>query len=142
MARAAAKKPRKAPAKVRATSASRIGERAAEEDFKEEALLYTALAELPTATRSDLPRIDAAIEQFLLQKFGVEVDFDVVEACDRLMADGVVKEGPGGVLACLPPDEAALLIDRHWDRVLDDLPDVAPLPPLSAEAAARIVKAA
>lgn len=102
---------------------SKLAERAAEEDFKEEILLYSVLAK-ERARRGDLPLIDQAIETYLRTQFGVDVDFDVEEALGRLIAEGLVTEAGDGTLSALPPDKAALKIDEHWDLFLDRLPDV------------------
>jgi hypothetical protein len=80
------------------------------------------------ARRQDIPDIDAAIEQYLAASFGVTVDFDITDALDRLIADGLVTEQPDGRLETLQPKEAALHIDRRWDAFLDELPE-----PVSAE---------
>jgi hypothetical protein len=105
----------------------KLAARAAEEDVKEEMLLYSVLAK-ERARRQDLPDIDVAIEQYLSASFGVTVDFDIPDALQRLIADGIVTERSDGTLSTLPPREAALHIDTMWDRFLDDLPD-----PVSAE---------
>lgn len=105
----------------------KLAGRAAEEDLKEEILLYSVLAK-ERARRQDLPDIDAAIEQYLTASFGVSVDFDIPDALDRLIADGIVTENPDGTLTTLPPKEAAAHIDRKWDIFLDELPE-----PVSAE---------
>jgi hypothetical protein len=100
----------------------KIAGRAAEEDTKEEWLLYSVLAKAQ-ASRSDVPAIDKAIEDRLRQEFGLDVDFDVSDALRRLIADGVVTEYPDGTFAVLPPRDAALHIDARWDQLLDALPD-------------------
>jgi len=105
----------------------KLAARAAEEDIKEEMLLYSVLAK-ERARRQDLPEIDAAIEQYLAASFGVNVNFDIPDAVSRLIADGIVTERSDGTLSTLPPKEAALHIDRKWDLFLDELPD-----PVSAE---------
>ncbi len=105
----------------------KLAARAAEEDVKEEILLYSVLAK-ERARRQDLPDIDAAIEQYLNASFGVSVDFDIPDALQRLIADGIVTEGTDGALSTLQPREAALHIDAMWDRFLDELPE-----PVSAE---------
>jgi hypothetical protein len=105
----------------------KIAARGAEEDVKEEMLLYTVLAK-EEATRNDLPAIDLAIEQYLARTFGVTVDFDLEDALDRLVRDGLVTETEDGRLITLPPAEAAKHIDAKWDMFLDLLPD-----PVSAE---------
>jgi hypothetical protein len=102
----------------------KIAARAAEEDIKEEMLLYSVLAKEP-CTRADLPAIDHAIEQYLVRTFGVNVDFDLDDALDRLMRDGIVKEMPDGSFKTLPPLEASRHIDAQWDVFLDNLPDSA-----------------
>jgi hypothetical protein len=105
----------------------KLAARAAEEDIKEEMLLYSVLAK-ERARRQDLPDIDAAIEQYLNASFGVSVNFDIPDALQRLIADGIVTERSDGTLSTLPPQEAALHIDKKWDVFLDELPE-----PVSAE---------
>ncbi|MCB1505587.1 MAG: DUF3754 domain-containing protein [Hyphomicrobiaceae bacterium] len=99
-----------------------LADRAAEEDVKEEMLLYTVLVK-ERARRSDLPAIDLAIEQYLASEFGVNVDFDLEDALERLLADGIVTESEDGWLHTMPPREAALHLDAMWDVFLDHLPD-------------------
>ena len=105
----------------------KLAARAAEEDIKEEMLLYSVLAK-ERARRQDLPDIDVAIEQYLTASFGVSVDFDIPDALRRLIADGIVTERADGTLTTMPPGEAALHIDQKWDLFLDELPE-----PISAE---------
>lgn len=100
----------------------KLADRAAEEDVKEEMLLYSVLAK-EKAKHSDLPAIDAAIEQYLTTSFGVHVDFDLEDALSRLIADGIVTEEADGTLTTLGPEEAALHLDAKWDVFLDHLPD-------------------
>ncbi|MGD9785104.1 MAG: TMEM143 family protein [Hyphomicrobiaceae bacterium] len=100
----------------------KVADRAAEEDVKEEMLLYTVLVK-ERARRADLPIIDQAIEQYLNSEFGVTVDFDLEDALSRLLADGLVREMPDGTLVTLQPREAALHLDAKWDSFLDNLPD-------------------
>lgn len=100
----------------------KMAARGAEEDIKEEMLLYSVLAKEP-ATRADLPAIDAAIEDYLTRVFEVAVDFDIHDALDRLIRDGIVTEEADGRLTTLQPVDAALRIDQLWDHFLDHLPD-------------------
>ncbi len=102
--------------------ALKLSDRAAEEEVKEDILLYSVLAKEPSK-RSDLPEIDRAIEKYLSDCFGVSVDFDLFDSLARLLADGLVTEAPDGTLRTLRPREAALHIDRQWDVFLDELPD-------------------
>lgn len=101
----------------------KLADRAAEEDVKEEMLLYAVLAKEQVNAR-DLKAVDEAIEKYLLDTFGVTVDFDLDDALGRLKAEGLVTEDRDGNLSALPPAEAARHIDRKWDVFLDDLPDL------------------
>jgi len=103
----------------------KLASRAAEEDIKEEMLLYTVLVK-EQARHSDLPAIDAAIEEYLRSSFGITVNFDLEDALQRLIADGIVKEGADGTLKVLPPREAAKHLDDKWDVFLDHLPSLHP----------------
>ena len=100
----------------------KLANRAAEEDIKEEVLLYAVLAK-ETVRRSDLEAVDAAIEEYLTKSFGMSADFEIADALERLIADGLVTEDADGTLHCLPPRAAAQHIDLMWDKFLDDLPD-------------------
>lgn len=101
-----------------------LADRAADEDIKEEMLLYTALANAQVNIR-ELGDVDRTIEEYLAKTFGIDVDFDVTDALSRLQQEGVVTELPDGTLQTLPPHEAALHIDKLWDSCLDNLPDIA-----------------
>jgi hypothetical protein len=101
-----------------------LADRAAEEDIKEEMLLYAAIANERINIR-DLKAVDRVIEKYLAETFRIEVNFDVEDALFRLKQDGIVTELADGTLQVLPPREAALHIDKLWDLCLDQLPDVA-----------------
>lgn len=100
-----------------------LAERAAEEDVKEEMLLYSVLSK-EKATRKDLAAIDAAIEHYLHETFDVIVDFDLDDALGRLLDDGILTEREDGILETLPPYEASEHLDSKWDVFLDNLADV------------------
>jgi hypothetical protein len=100
-----------------------LADRAADEDIKEEMLLYTAIANMRFKAH-DLKTIDEGIEGYLSQTFGIRVDFDVSDALARLKQEGIVTELEDGTLKTLPPQEAALHIDKLWDACLDQLPDI------------------
>jgi Protein of unknown function (DUF3754) len=100
-----------------------LADRAAEEDFKEEVLLYSVLAKERVNIRN-LRQVDQAIEQYLKDTFDIDVDFDVDDALQRLKQEGIVTELADGTLETLPPREAGLHIDKLWDACLDNLPDI------------------
>jgi hypothetical protein len=99
-----------------------LADRAAEEDVKEEMLLYCALAKEVVNIR-DLKAVDEAIETYIKDTFDLEVDFDISDALVRLKQDGLVTELADGTLRALPPAAAAKQIDVLWDACLDQLPD-------------------
>lgn len=101
-----------------------LADRAAEEDIKEEMLLYSVLAK-DTVHVNELNDVDIAIEQQLFNTFGLNLNFDLHDALDRLVRDGIVKIGEDGWIRTLPPAEAARHIDGRWDSYLDELPDPA-----------------
>jgi hypothetical protein len=100
-----------------------LADRAADEDIKEEMLLYTAIANARVSIR-ELKAVDGVIEQYLSKTFGIHVNFDVEDALARLRQEGIVTELPDGTLKTLPPQEAARHIDKLWDACLDQLPDI------------------
>ncbi len=100
-----------------------LADRASEEDVKEEILLYSVLAK-QTVNRNSLAEVDKSIEQYLLNTFGLNLNFDVEDALQRLMQDGIVTELADGTLKTLPPAAAAVHIDVLWDKYLDELPDM------------------
>ena len=99
-----------------------LADRAADEDVKEELLLYSVLAK-QTATIRDLDEIDAAIERYLKTTYGIEADFDIDDALKRLIDDGIVRQLADGTLETLSPTAAAARIDVLWDSYLDNLPE-------------------
>src|SRR4029450_12378372 len=64
-----------------------LADRAAEEDFKEEMLLYGVLAKERVNIR-DLRHVDEAIEQYLEATFDIDVNFDGGEALRALRGGG------------------------------------------------------
>jgi hypothetical protein len=100
-----------------------LADRAAEEDVKEEMLLYSVLAK-ERVNICNLQQVDQAIEQYLKDTFDIDVDFDVEDALQRLKQEGIVTELADGTLQTLPPREAGLHIDKLWDVCLDNLPDI------------------
>jgi hypothetical protein len=101
-----------------------LADRAAEEDIKEEMLLYSALAKQQVNIR-DLKVIDHEIEQYQSKTFGIDVNFDDHDALERLKQEGIVTELDDGTLQTLPPSEAAARVDKLWDACLDQIPDIA-----------------
>jgi len=94
-----------------------LNERGEEEDIKEELLLYTLLAR-DSVTRSQLADAKTAIEVFLNKAFNVMVVFDIEDALERLLRDGIVSEQPDGTLATMDPATAAAHLEAKWSLYL------------------------
>lgn len=99
-----------------------LADRAVEEDIKEEMLVYSVLAK-ERVNIAHLSAVEEAIQSFLFQTFGIEVEFDGEAALARLKEEGIVSEDSDGWLETLPPHEATRRIDRLWQEGLDALPD-------------------
>lgn len=102
----------------------KLADRAADEDIKEDMLLYSVLAKEP-AREEDLASIDVAIERYLHSTYGIAADFDLHDALDRLIADGLVRRSSDGRLITLSPAEGAAHLDAKWDSFLDNLIEAA-----------------
>jgi Protein of unknown function (DUF3754) len=98
-----------------------IADDAAEQDIKEEMLLYSVIAK-ERANIRDLEQIDQAIEQYMVNTYGFIADFDIDEALGRLIADGVVRQLADGTLEALAPAAASERIDELWDKYLNNIP--------------------
>ena len=90
-------------------------DRAEEQDLKEDLLLYYALSKQSWPI-NDLPGLDTYIQQFIKRDFGVDADFDINDALERMKADGLVKETPDGQFVTLSPDSAI----SHLKQLLND----------------------
>ena len=97
-----------------------LAERGEEEDIKEEVLLYTLLAR-SSMNRSDLGDAKLAIEHYLQTEFHVRVNFDIIDALDRLIETGIVFEQADGNLVALQPEQACRHLDQLWDKYLDKI---------------------
>jgi len=93
-------------------------DRAEEEDIKEDILLYSLLLK-ERVYRNEIDDAKQAIEQFLLQEFGVKVGFDIADAMNRLSRDGLIRELPDGELRPLPLSEALEFLRGRWSEALD-----------------------
>jgi len=93
-------------------------DRAEEEDIKEDILLYSLLLK-ERVYRHEIDDAKQAIEQFLLQEFGVRVGFDMPDALMRLSRDQMVQEMPDGELRPLPLAEALDFLRGRWSEALD-----------------------
>jgi hypothetical protein len=86
---------------------------AEEQECKEAFLAYYFL--LTTSDPLDQSALDARIEEWLKQTFGVDIDFEVDDALAKLERLGLLKRD-GRRLSVLALDEALVLLDQRWDN--------------------------
>lgn len=89
---------------------------AEEEDVKEEALLYVHLCQTPIH-ESQLENLRIRINAFLFKNFETDINFDIEDALDRLMARGLVRRSSSGELWVMPPAEAVPFLQTAWSRL-------------------------
>jgi hypothetical protein len=95
-----------------------IADGAEEEDAKEDMLLYAFLAR-QASKHAALPELRDMVTNFLKERCGVSVNFDVEDALKRLRADGLVTADADGSFSAIAPEDARAHLDRLWDRLLD-----------------------
>lgn len=95
-------------------------DRAEEEDIKEELLLYAYLTQYDVP-RDALSQAKQAIDAYLKEEFGVDIDYDIEDALSRLEKDGFVYEEDGH-LKSLRPAIAAKRAETMWRNIADEDP--------------------
>jgi hypothetical protein len=83
-----------------------------EQEFKELILGYHLLRQRGPLT---MEQLDAACEQFIKDKLGIEVDFEVRDALDKLVRDRLVDKQDSMYYATTPA-EAIARLDEKWDN--------------------------
>jgi len=97
-----------------------LWDRGEEEDIKEAMLLYHFLLRKPVL-RNELHLIDAEIEHFLMERYGVKVNFDIADAIDHLLRDGIVQENEQGQLIALSAPECKKVLEQRWRERLSNI---------------------
>lgn len=90
---------------------------AEDEEYKEAMLAYFFLwrsAKDPTPVTE--PELDGQIEAYLAKKTGVEINFEVHDALDKLFRLGLATRESSGGLRAVPIDKALIALDRQWDQ--------------------------
>jgi hypothetical protein len=89
---------------------------AEEQEVKEVILAYHAmLAYGPVAHEGEL---DRRIENWLKNSFGVEIDFEVADALEKLEGLGFLTQRDQK-MTVIPLEEALTRLDMLWDRLYD-----------------------
>ena len=86
---------------------------AEEQECKEAFLAYYFLSTSPTPLTQD--ELDQRIEKWLLDKFSIDIDFEVDDALAKLERLELLRRD-GDRLSVPPPEDALARLDYHWDN--------------------------
>ena len=96
---------------------TRLIDSAEDEEYKEAMLAYFFLwRAIDDPEPWDYPRLDAQIESFLEAKTGIEINFEVADALNKLFRLGLAWRNPQGHLHANPLPKALTALDRTWDN--------------------------
>jgi hypothetical protein len=88
---------------------------AEEQEVKEALLAYTFL--LVDNEHHDYESLDRRIEEWLLDRFDVEVGFEIEDAIRKLSDMKLLLKGDDGSLSVLPIKESLKILDNYWDQI-------------------------
>jgi hypothetical protein len=89
---------------------------AQDEEFKEAVLAYYFLwRHRDDPEPWDKERLDAHIEAFITAKTGLEIDFEIGDALDKLTRLGLLQRTAQDHLHAVPIDRALTILDEQWD---------------------------
>jgi uncharacterized protein DUF3754 len=86
---------------------------AEEQECKEAFLAYYFLSTSPSPLTQD--ELDRSIEKWLLEKFSIDIDFEVDDALAKLERLELLRRD-GDRLSVPPPEDALARLDYHWDN--------------------------
>ncbi len=95
---------------------NRLIDSAEEEDFKEALLAYYILwrgADDPEPW--DQHRLDLAVEAYIRERAGTEVDFEVADATRKLFRFGLARLDGRGHITATPIEASLARLDERWD---------------------------
>ncbi len=96
---------------------TRLIDSAEDEEYKEAMLAYFFLWRWPAESGpATVPKLDSMIEEYLAEKTGVEINFEVADALGKLFRLGLASRDPEGGLHALPLDQALVALDQQWDQ--------------------------
>jgi hypothetical protein len=95
---------------------SALVDQAKDEDVKEALLAYYFLARVGEKGMT-LEMLDQLIEQHLMTRYGVFIDFEVDDAVLKLKKDGLVSEKKNGLLVALPIQQACKVLINQWEDI-------------------------
>lgn len=87
---------------------------AEDEEVKEAILAYYFLLQSPQGLTSQA--IDRKVEEYLKTHYQADIDFEISDGLQKLLADGLVTQ-QGEVYIAKPLLEVCQLLDKHWDNI-------------------------
>ena len=95
---------------------TRLVDSAEDEEYKESVLAYFFLwRSIGGSEPFNVARLDDHIENYLAEKTGVSINFEVSDALTKLVRLGLAHRDARGLLHATPIDQALQALDRRWD---------------------------
>lgn len=95
----------------------RLLDEAEEQDAREVLLAYFLLWKNAGSQGWSVEQLDLAAEQFLLDQTGRQVDFEICDAVDKLIAMKLVTPASGDKWRAAELDDALAVLDATWDGI-------------------------
>jgi hypothetical protein len=89
---------------------------AAEEEEAKEAILAYYFLYIQSDRNHTKRTLDREIEQYIKDKYEVDIDFEVSDGIRKLREEGILTEQEDGVLKIVDLTQAAIIIDEKWDH--------------------------
>jgi hypothetical protein len=86
-----------------------------EQEVKEAILAYFLLL-VEADHGHTVESLDDRVEKWILDTFGITVDFEVQDALGKLRELGLLEE-TNGLMGVVPPKKALKILDRIWDEI-------------------------
>lgn len=103
---------------------TRLIDSAEDEEYKEAMLAYYFLWRgSPPGPTWDSASLDHQIECFLKEKIGMEINFEIKDALDKLFRLGLAQRDEEGVITATPIEHCLKKLDRRWDATYDFVRD-------------------
>jgi hypothetical protein len=107
----------------------RLLNEAEEQEFREAVLAYFCLLTRAGAAGWNREHLDDAIEEFLEEKAGIKVDFEIGDAVDKLVHFELIEHRGDGLLHAVPLREARAALDRVWAHASHEFTAAGPMTP-------------
>ena len=90
-----------------------------EEQEVKEALLAYAFLHYDTDYQHNEKSLDDKIEEWLLDTFAVDIDFEVDDALAKLEKMKLLNTDENGILSVVPIENSLTILDEYWDNIYD-----------------------